>query len=61
VAHRLAELAHALGVAAVTDPTTTAVARLLGILRERERWLLIFDNAEEPRPWPGTCPGAGMW
>jgi hypothetical protein len=30
VADRLAELAHALGVAAVTDPVTAAVARLLG-------------------------------
>jgi KaiC/GvpD/RAD55 family RecA-like ATPase len=30
VADRLAELAHALGVASVTDPPTAAVARLLG-------------------------------
>ncbi len=48
VAHHLAELTHALGLASVTDPVTVAVARLLGALRERDRWLLIFDNAQEP-------------
>jgi len=59
VAVQLAELAHALGVASVTDPVTVAVARLLGVLRERDRWLLIFDNAEGPaalvRYLPGGC------
>ena len=59
VAVQLAELAHALGVASVTDPVTVAVARLLGVLRERDRWLLVFDNAEEPaalaRYLPGGC------
>jgi hypothetical protein len=49
VAHHLAELAHVLGVAGVADPTTVAVARLLEALREWDRWLLIFDNAEDPR------------
>ncbi len=57
VADRLAELALALGVAAVTDPMTVAVARLLGVLRERERWLLIFDNAENPAALSGYLPG----
>jgi tetratricopeptide (TPR) repeat protein len=59
VAHRLAELAHALGVATVTDSTTVAVARLLGVLRERERWLLIFDNAEDPAALARYLPGGG--
>ncbi|MGH3830408.1 MAG: FxSxx-COOH system tetratricopeptide repeat protein [Pseudonocardiaceae bacterium] len=45
---RLAQLAHALGLAGVTDPIASAVARLLGALRERDRWLLIYDNAEDP-------------
>ncbi len=59
VAHRLAELAHALGWASVTDPVTAAVARLLGALRERDRWLLIFDNAEEPAALAQYLPGGG--
>ncbi len=45
---RLAQLAHALGLAQATDPVASAVARLLGALRERDRWLLIYDNAEDP-------------
>ncbi|MGH4025780.1 MAG: FxSxx-COOH system tetratricopeptide repeat protein [Pseudonocardiaceae bacterium] len=48
VADRLAALAHALGLAEPTDPATAAVARLLGALRRRDCWLLIYDNAEDP-------------
>jgi hypothetical protein len=59
VPDRLAELAHALGVAALTDSVTVAVARLLGALRERERWLLIFDNAEDPAALARFLPGGG--
>ena len=59
VAVRLAELAHALGLATVTEPVTVAVARLLGVLREKERWLLIFDNAEEPAALTRYLPGGG--
>ena len=56
---RLAELAHALGVASATDPTTAAVARLLGMLRERDRWFLIFDNAEDSGALTRYLPGGG--
>ena len=59
VADRLAELAHALGVASVTDPVTAAVARLMGALQEWDRWLLIFDNAENPASLARYLPGGG--
>jgi hypothetical protein len=45
---RLAQLARAFGLAEVTDPVAAAVARLLGTLRERDRWLLIYNNTEDP-------------
>ncbi|MFN2495432.1 MAG: FxSxx-COOH system tetratricopeptide repeat protein [Pseudonocardiaceae bacterium] len=48
VPDRLATLAQALGLAEATDPGAAAVARLLGELRIRQRWLLIYDNAEDP-------------
>ncbi len=46
---RLAELALALDLTTATDPAGVAAARLLGELARRDRWLLVFDNAEDPR------------
>jgi hypothetical protein len=48
VAPRLAELAHALELAAATESLGVAVARLYAALAVGERWLLVFDNAEDP-------------
>jgi tetratricopeptide (TPR) repeat protein len=59
IADRLAQLAQALGLVTVTDSVTAAVARLLGALRERNRWLLIFDNVEDPAVLAGYLPGGG--
>src|SRR3954463_4591206 len=46
---RLAELALALDLTTATSPAGVGVARLLGELARRDRWLLVFDNAEDPR------------
>jgi Domain of unknown function (DUF4062)/NB-ARC domain len=45
---RLAELARALKLALVKDSVEDSVAPLLGALSRLDRWLIVFDNAEEP-------------
>jgi tetratricopeptide (TPR) repeat protein len=45
----LAALALALELTTATAPVGVGVARLLGELARRERWLVVFDNAEDPR------------
>lgn len=45
---QLATLAQALDLATPGDTVPAAVARLLGALRGQDRWLLVFDNADEP-------------
>ncbi len=54
---RLAQLSRTLDLATVTDAADLAVSRLLGSLRSRQRWLLIFDNAEDPRFLTEYLPG----
>ncbi|MDQ3988500.1 MAG: FxSxx-COOH system tetratricopeptide repeat protein, partial [Actinomycetota bacterium] len=44
----LGELARVLNLADGSDPTEVALGRLLGALRGRDRWLVVFDNAEHP-------------
>jgi tetratricopeptide (TPR) repeat protein len=60
IRERLAELALALELTGVTDPVGVGVARLLGELASRDRWLLVFDSAEDPRAlsrWLPEGPG----
>ena len=45
----LAELALALELTPPLTPAGVGVARLLGELARRDRWLVVFDNAEDPR------------
>jgi tetratricopeptide (TPR) repeat protein len=54
---RLAELARTLGLANAADPASSAVSRLLGALHGQQRWLLIYDNAEDPQVLAGYLPG----
>ncbi len=49
IPQRLAELALALDLTAATTPVGVGVARLLGELARWDRWLVVFDNAEDPR------------
>jgi len=48
VAPRLAELASGLDLVTPADPVGVAVGRLRAELAVRRRWLLVFDNAEDP-------------
>jgi tetratricopeptide (TPR) repeat protein len=59
VPDRLAQLARTLHLAGAVDPAESAVSRLLGALRGQQRWLLIFDNAEDPRALAEYLPGGG--
>jgi hypothetical protein len=54
---QFAALAMALGCAGADAGPEAARARALGVLRERDRWLLVFDNAEAPEDIAGWLPG----
>jgi Tetratricopeptide repeat/NB-ARC domain len=56
IPERLAQLAHVLKLTSRTDSTEAAVARLHGALAERDRWIVVFDNAEAPRPLARFIP-----
>ncbi|MCA1710034.1 MAG: SARP family transcriptional regulator, partial [Actinobacteria bacterium] len=59
IADQVAELGRALGLAGVEDPVGVVVPRVLGALRQRSRWLLVYDNAEDPAVLESYLPGGG--
>jgi Domain of unknown function (DUF4062)/Tetratricopeptide repeat/NB-ARC domain len=59
ISDRMAELARALGLAAQTETARVAMARLWGALQDRDRWLLIYDNADQPHNLTPYLPGGG--
>jgi hypothetical protein len=54
---QFAILAAALGCAEAGAGPEAVRAWVLGVLRERERWLLVFDNAEDPGGVAAWLPG----
>ena len=61
IPERLAELAAALDLTTATTPVAAGVARLLAELARRDRWLVVFDNADAPRALSRFLPeGSGQ-
>jgi Tetratricopeptide repeat len=57
IGEQVAALGAALGCAAPGTPLERVRVAVLTELRERERWLLVFDNAESPQDIAGWLPG----
>jgi Tetratricopeptide repeat/NB-ARC domain len=57
IGEQIAALGAALGCAAPGTSLERARVAVLTELRERERWLLVFDNAESPQDIAGWLPG----
>lgn len=57
---QFAEFAVAAGVATAGLPVPAAAAAVSAAMRQRDRWLVAFDNADDPvtlRPWLPQGPG----
>ncbi len=59
IGDQFAALGTALGCLQPGAATEVVRAAVLGELRERGRWLLVFDNAEKPADIAGWLPGGG--
>jgi hypothetical protein len=59
IGDQFAALGIALGCVQPGAGTDAVQAAVLGELRERGRWLLVFDNAENPGDITGWLPGGG--
>ena len=57
IGEQFAALADALGCAPADPGLTTAGRAAVAELRKRHRWLLVFDNAENPEDVAGWLPG----
>ena len=59
IGDQFAALGIALGCVAAGADVEAVRAAVLAELRERGRWLLVFDNAENPADITGWLPGGG--
>ena len=59
IGDQFAALGAALGCVKAGSGVEVVRAAVLGELRERGRWLLVFDNAEKPADIAGWLPGGG--
>ncbi len=58
IPNHLARLADAVGLRVGSD-LDMAVEQVLAVLRRQRRWLLVFDNAEDPQALRPFLPGSG--